>query len=77
MVQLAITYEKFYGLKNVREEIMKLLQKRPMSAIEISKKLHLDRTTVSTYLNDLEKADKLDKRRKGRTVYFGLNVKRY
>lgn len=43
-----------------------------MSASELAPKLHLHRGTVSKYLNQLVRQRKLEKRKNGRIVYYGI-----
>lgn len=60
------------GLGNPSTRIVKLLRAAPMSAVEVAAYLEIGRATVSGYLNALIKSGQVEKRKKGRTVYFGL-----
>lgn len=67
-----MAYNEFRKLKDVKETLLLLLERRPMHAKELAKKLGLDRSTVSEYLNQFTREGRLEKHKKGRVAYYGI-----
>ena len=72
-----INYENFSDLpkynRDVSSRILHLLKKRPMRLVEISKEIGLSIRTTQYHLKKL--GDKLERRKKGTKVYWGLKSK--
>ena len=58
-----------------RQEIIKLLSKRPYTASELSKLLGKHVTTVSEHLNVLEKSSLVQKKTGNKWIYYNLTTK--
>ncbi|MBN2077302.1 MAG: winged helix-turn-helix transcriptional regulator [Dehalococcoidales bacterium] len=57
-----------------RREILRLLGKRTMSAGEVASNLTITKSTLSSHFNILKKADLIQEKRNGTTVYYSLNM---
>lgn len=57
-----------------RRKILKLLQKRDMTAGEISDHFSISKPSISHHLSILKQADLVQDTRKGQFIYYSLNT---
>lgn len=57
-----------------RREILEMLQKRDMTAGEISDKFHISKPSISHHLDLLKQAGLVESEKEGQFVYYSINT---